>query len=249
MAQRFRTWASREGQTLRSTKETLGKVKTSPGFGEELSFREQGYRFIAGVDEVGRGPLAGPVMASAVILPDNWLKRSRRKYVSRKISDPRDLLNDSKKLTANQRELLYDLILETALSWHVGRSSADYIDRVGIVPATRKAMCDAVDGLVPQADALLVDAVDLTEPGLVMKAVIGGDSICGSIAAASIVAKVTRDRFMDEMHERYPGYGFDHNRGYPTPGHLASLRKLGPCEIHRRRFEPLRTYLLQPNLL
>ena len=188
-------------------------------------------------------------MAGAVILPDDWLKRRRRRYSLRKNPDPRDLLDDSKKLTALQREAVYEVIVETALSWHVGICSAAYIDKAGIVPATRKAMCDAIEGLSTRPDALLIDAVNLTEPGLAMKPIIRGDSLCGSIAAASIVAKVTRDRLMDEMNGRYPGYGFDRNKGYGTAEHMRSLRVQGPCEIHRRYFEPIRTYLLQPKLL
>lgn len=225
------------------------KRPTRPGFQEELRLHAEGLTLVAGVDEVGRGPLAGPVMAGAVILPADWLKRRRRRLTRNKNTDPRDLLNDSKKLTAAQREAVYEVITETALAWGIGTCSAAYIDEAGIVAATRRAMCEAVRGLVPQPDALLVDAVELTEPGLAVKAIIRGDALCGSIAAASIVAKVARDRLMAEMHERHPGYGFDRNKGYATVEHLRSLREHGPCEIHRRRFEPLRTQLLQPKLI
>ncbi len=224
------------------------KRPTRPGFQEELRLHADGLTLVAGVDEVGRGPLAGPVMAGAVILPADWLKR-RRRASRKKNADPRDLLNDSKKLTAAQRDAVYEVITETALAWGIGTCSAAYIDEAGIVAATRRAMCEAVRGLAPQPDALLVDAVELTEPGLAVKAIIRGDALCGSIAAASIVAKVARDRLMAEMHERHPGYGFDRNKGYATAEHLRSLRERGPCEIHRRRFEPLRTQLLQPKLI
>ena len=225
------------------------KRGSRPGFQEELRFRAQGLTLVAGVDEVGRGPLAGPVMAGAVILPGDWLKRRRRRLTRKKDADPRDLLNDSKKLTAAQREIVYEVIAETALAWSVGVCSPAYIDKAGIVPATRRAMCEAVRGLTPQPEALLVDAVELTEPGLAVKSIIRGDALCGSIAAASIVAKVARDRLMAEMHERYPGYGFDRNKGYATAEHLRSLRERGPCDIHRRRFEPIRSQLLQPKLV
>jgi len=225
------------------------KRGSRPGFQEELRFRAQGLTLVAGVDEVGRGPLAGPVMAGAVILPGDWLKRRRRRLTRKKNADPRDLLNDSKKLTAAQREIVYEVIAETALAWSVGACSPAYIDKAGIVAATRRAMCEAVRGLTPQPEALLVDAVELTEPGLAVKSIIRGDALCGSIAAASIVAKVARDRLMAEMHERYPGYGFDRNKGYATAEHLRSLRERGPCDIHRRRFEPIRSQLLQPKLV
>ncbi len=225
------------------------KRGSRPGFQEELRFRAQGLTLVAGVDEVGRGPLAGPVMAGAVILPADWLKRRRRRLTRKKNADPRDLLNDSKKLTAAQREAVCEVIIETALAWSVGVCSAAYIDEAGIVPATRRAMCEAVRGLALQPDALLVDAVELTEPGLAVKSIIRGDALCGSIAAASIVAKVARDRLMAEMHERYPGYGFDRNKGYATAEHLRGLRERGPCEIHRRCFEPIRSQLLQPKLV
>lgn len=225
------------------------KRPTRPGFQEELRLHAEGLTLVAGVDEVGRGPLAGPVMAGAVILPADWIKRRRRRPTRKKNADPRDLLNDSKKLTAAQREAVYEVITETALAWGIGTCSAADIDEAGIVAATRRAMCEAVRGLAPQPDALLVDAVELTEPGLAVKSIIRGDALCGSIAAASIVAKVARDRLMAEMHERHPGYGFDRNKGYATAEHLRSLRERGPCEIHRRRFEPLRTQLLQPKLI
>jgi len=241
---------------VKAAEKTAGRKKaprprrpTRPGFQEELRLHADGLTLVAGVDEVGRGPLAGPVMAGAVILPTDWLKRRRRRLTRKKNTDPRDLLNDSKKLTAAQRDAVYEVITETALAWGIGTCSAAYIDEVGIVAATRRAMCKAVRGLAPQPNALLVDAVELTEPGLAVKSIIRGDALCGSIAAASIVAKVARDRLMAEMHERHPGYGFDRNKGYATAEHLRSLREHGPCEIHRRRFEPLRTQLLQPKLI
>ncbi|MCR5655359.1 MAG: ribonuclease HII [Lachnospiraceae bacterium] len=179
------------------------------------------YRAICGIDEVGRGPLAGPVVACAVILPKDC-----------------DLLylNDSKQLSEKKREELYDKIMASAVSVGIGSSSHERIDEINILQATYEAMRKAIAQLTPKPDLLLNDAV--TIPGVEGKQVpiIKGDAKSASIAAASIVAKVTRDRLMVEMDEKYPGYGFAGNKGYGSAEHIKAIKTLGPCEIHRRSF-------------
>lgn len=178
---------------------------------------------LCGVDEAGRGPLAGPVVAAAVILPRNTLLRS--------------LVRDSKSLSPSRRELLYErLVSEPGVVWSVGIKDACFIDEVNILRATLKAMEEAVARLGVRPACVLVDGnarPDLDCPCL---AVVKGDSSEPSIMAASIIAKVTRDRIMDGMEEMYPGYGFSRHKGYPTPEHSAALKRLGPCPIHRRTF-------------
>ena len=226
-------------------------MPTKPTFAEELDLVSQGYALVAGVDEAGRGPLAGPVVAAAVILPDTWLrwKRRSRKPRSRKDQDPREYLRDSKELSSGQLKRLYAAITEVAIAYGVGVCSSETIDRTGIVPATRQAMCDAITALPRQPDALLIDAVDLPEAGLPCRPIINGDALCGSISAGSIIAKVTRDRLMEEMDSRFPGYGFAKHKGYATREHLRQLESLGPSPIHRRTFQPVREMLIQPRLL
>ncbi len=189
----------------------------------------QGYLRVAGIDEVGRGPLAGPVVAAAVILPQNigapWLGRVR----------------DSKQLNSATREFLYRRICEAAVSFGVGSCDSLTIDESGIVTATRQAMAQAVGQLQPPAESLLIDYVSLPEVRLPQKAITHGDGLCLSIACASIVAKVTRDRLMVEFDEVYPGYGFRNHKGYGTPEHFNCLQKLGPCPIHRRSFQPVKS--------
>lgn len=191
---------------------------------ETMKIYEKEYEscgLICGIDEAGRGPLAGPVVAGAVILP----KDCRILY-----------LNDSKKLTAGRRELLYDEIMEKALAVGVGVVGHDRIDEINILQATYEAMRQAVGKLKAAPDVLLNDAV--TIPGLQMRQVpiIKGDAKSVSIAAASVIAKVTRDRMMIDMDEKYPGYCFASNKGYGSAAHIAALRAMGPCEIHRRTF-------------
>ena len=185
----------------------------------------------AGVDEAGRGPLAGPVVAAAVILPLDlqapWL----------------GLVRDSKLLTAPAREFLYQHITEAALSFGVGVCDSRIIDGHGIVAATRLAMKSAVDQLQPPAESLLIDYMTVPEVKLPQKPITHGDGLCLSIACASIVAKVTRDHMMVEFDEVYPGYGFRKHKGYGTPEHFRCLRRLGPCPIHRRSFEPVKSML------
>ena len=179
------------------------------------------YDYLCGIDEVGRGPLAGPVVACAVILP----KDARILYV-----------NDSKKLSAKKREELYDIIISEAVSYGIGIVNQDIIDKINILQATYMAMRQAINNLSVKPDILLNDAV--TIPGVDIKQVpiIKGDAKSASIAAASIVAKVTRDHMMEEFDLIYPGYEFYKNKGYGTKAHRDALKKIGPCEIHRRTF-------------
>ncbi len=179
------------------------------------------YASICGIDEVGRGPLAGPVVAGAVILP----KGCKILYV-----------NDSKKLTAKQREELSEEIMEKAVSYGIGVVSPERIDEINILQATYEAMRQAVSRLDPCPDLLLNDAVII--PGLPQKQVkiIKGDAKSLSIASASIIAKVTRDRYMEFVSDKYPEYDFASNKGYGSAAHIEALKKFGPCEIHRRSF-------------
>ncbi|MFC1941974.1 ribonuclease HII [Chloroflexota bacterium] len=199
-----------------------------PSFSEEKLLETQGYRFIAGIDEVGRGALMGPVMAAAVILPQEiktrWL----------------DKVKDSKQLSSAVRGLLFEHICETAVSVGIGSSPPRVIDALGIVQATRLAMKSAVEQLVPQPQYLLVDYLQLPEVQIPQKGITYGDSRCFSIACASIVAKVSRDRLMVALDLDYPGYGLAEHKGYGTKKHLASLHIKGPCPIHRRSFRPIR---------
>ena len=198
-----------------------------PTFREERALRRQGVRFVAGIDEAGRGPLAGPVVAAAVMLHAGtelpWLGRVR----------------DSKELAQPVREELFALINEAALGVAVGVVDVQAIDRDGIAPATRLAMKRAVEKLDPAPESLLIDYFTLPEVPLPQKGITYGDSLCLSIACASIVAKVTRDRLMVGYDRQFPGYGFRRNKGYGTPEHLACLDRLGPCPMHRRSFRPV----------
>jgi ribonuclease HII len=198
-----------------------------PSFAEEKKLKGQGYRYIAGVDEVGRGALMGPVVAAAVILPD----RFRAGWKSK--------VRDSKQLTPEQRDYLFDFIKEAAVAWGVGACSNEIIDIVGIAKATRLAMIAAIQKLMPQPHFLLIDYVRLVESKLPQKGIVRGDSLCFSIACASIIAKVTRDRIVTEMDRDYPGYGFAGHKGYGTEEHFKRLREKGPCPLHRRSFSPV----------
>lgn len=199
-----------------------------PSFAEEEALHLQGYSLIAGIDEVGRGALMGPVMAAAVILPEKIKGRWKSK------------VKDSKLLTPVEREYLCDFICDAAVSHAVGASSNDEIDTVGIAKATRLAMLRAVKQLAPQPQFLLIDYVTLKESYYPQKGIIDGDSLCFSIACASIIAKVTRDRLVKEMDKDYPGYNFAAHKGYGTEEHLICLREKGPCPLHRRSFSPVR---------
>ena len=197
---------------------------------EEARLHRQGYRRVAGVDEVGRGPLAGPVVAAAVVLPP--LRSRGRRDLS--------LIRDSKQLTPAQRQRAAALVEEIAHGIGVGAASAEEIDRLGIVAATRQAMTLALERLPQPPDYLLIDALPLAWRGLPCGAIVHGDRLCTAIAAASVMAKVHRDALMREMDERHQGYGFARHKGYASVAHLAALRALGPSPIHRRSFSPLR---------
>lgn len=188
--------------------------------------RAKGYHLIAGIDEVGRGPLAGPVVAAAVILDD---------------SQPIIGLDDSKKLSLTKRMVLFTKIQEQSIAVGIGIVDSKAIDRYNILGATKIAMEKAVSNLAPLADFLLVDAVplDLDLPKMVMNQ---GDSKSNSIAAASIIAKVTRDQLMEDYGREYPGYGFENNAGYGTKEHIDGLKKQGITPIHRHSFAPVRKY-------
>lgn len=187
----------------------------------EWQLSQAGYRWIAGVDEVGRGALAGPVVAGAVILDLDCIP---------------DGIDDSKKLTANQRQRLAEAIKQSAVTLSVAAVEAEQVDQLGIVPATRLAMQRAIAGLARQPDYLLIDALRLEGLPMPQQAIVHGDASCLSIAAASIVAKVARDAMMKEQDRIYPGYGFARHVGYGTREHRQALNRLGPCAIHRRSF-------------
>ena len=188
---------------------------------------------VAGVDEAGRGPLAGPVVVAAVVLDPG-------------ISIPG--LDDSKKLSHKRREELYPLIMERCVAWAVVEVGRDVIDRVNILQATMLGMKEAVEQLVPAPSLALVDGNRAPDLECRVRTIIQGDSLEPAISAASILAKVTRDRVMNELHVSYPDYGFDRHKGYPTAEHLSCLARLGPCAAHRRSFAPVRR-LLQAELL
>lgn len=185
---------------------------------------------VAGVDEAGRGPLAGPVVAAAVILDDH---------------KPIKGLADSKKLTALRREKLFDEIRAKALCCSVALASVEEIDRLNILQATMLAMQRAVKGLRLKPAKVLVDGNRLPVLDVVAEAIVSGDALVPSISAASILAKVTRDRLLDELHLRHPGYGFDRHKGYGTALHMSALRELGPLPEHRRSFAPVAQLLLK----
>lgn len=182
---------------------------------------EAGYETVCGVDEAGRGPLAGPVCAAAVILP-------------RGLDIPG--LNDSKKLTAKRREALYDIITEQSLAYGIAFASEQEIDEINILQATFLAMERAMAQLAPPPELALIDGNRSKDFGLPVRTIVKGDSLSASIAAASILAKVTRDRLMEQYDEQYPQYGFAVHKGYGTKRHYAALTEFGPCEEHRQTF-------------
>jgi ribonuclease HII len=191
--------------------------------------RHEGLHLIAGVDEAGRGPLAGDVVAAAVILP---------------AQSSIEGLTDSKKLSAKQREHLYPLIRQQALAYAVARASVEEIDRLNILQASLLAMKRSVAALNRQPEFVYVDGNRCPEWEYPCQALIKGDSRIASIAAASILAKVERDDEMRDLDSRFPGYGLAQHKGYPTKLHLAALRELGPCEIHRKSFAPVKELLI-----
>lgn len=193
----------------------------------ETELYNNGINFIAGIDEVGRGPLVGPVVTAAVILPKDF-------YDER--------INDSKKLTEKKRKLLYDVIMENAISVGIGISSEDVIDEINILNATKRAMLEAVNNLSVKPEHLLIDAVKLNTD-IPQTSIIKGDAKSESIAAASIIAKVTRDRMMIELDKIHPEYDFKHNKGYGTKKHIEAIRKYGIIKEHRKTFAPCDEYV------
>lgn len=204
--------------------------KSSPVKQKRLDWDPIG--LMAGVDEAGRGPLAGPVVAAAVILDDG------KRILG---------LNDSKVLTALQRDKLYDKIREKALCCSVGSATVEEIDTLNIFHATMLAMRRAVEGLRLKPAKVLVDGNRLPKLDVLSEAIVGGDAKVKSISAASIIAKVTRDRLLAELHQEYPQYGFAAHKGYGTPEHLEALRLHGPCVHHRRHFAPVAATFVTPN--
>lgn len=187
----------------------------------EIEEYDKGFSLIGGADEVGRGPLAGPVVCAAVILPKNC-----------------DIIgiDDSKKLSEKKREELYEKIIDQAISYDIEYVFQDVIDDINILEATKLCMSRAINNLNPLPEIVLVDALKNLDIKCPERALIHGDALSYSIGAASIIAKVSRDRFMVEMDKKYPGYNFAKNKGYGTKEHMDALRKIGPCEIHRKSF-------------
>jgi ribonuclease HII len=207
-----------------------------PDLREEMALYRRGYRLVAGLDEAGRGSWAGPVVAGAVILPlgNDVLEQAL------------DGVRDSKQLNPSERERLYNVIQTEALAVGVGIVPPGQIDELGIVPATKEAMALAVARLPSIPDFLLVDFLGLPRLDYPQKSIVHGDALSLSIAAASIVAKVSRDRFMIELDSQYPGYGFASHKGYGTPQHRAALDRLGPSPIHRFSYAPVRAAMQGP---
>ena len=188
----------------------------------DKEFFEKGVKYIAGIDEAGRGPLAGPVVVACVILPENSMIEG---------------VNDSKKLSEAKREKLYDIITQEAISYGVGIIYQDEIDEINILQATKKGVTEAIKQMKTKPNIIMVDALNgIDTMGIPYKSIIKGDAKCYSIAAASIIAKVTRDRIMREWDKVYPEYGFASHKGYGTAKHIAAIKEFGPCPIHRRSF-------------
>lgn len=199
----------------------------------ERELLKQGKVRIAGTDEAGRGPLAGPVVAAAVIFPADWIAQGL----------PRELrgLNDSKQLTAEERErFFHELLGSDRVCYGVSVVEAEIIDAINILQASHRAMNEALQKLVPMPDHTLVDGPHITSLRYGQTALIDGDARSYTIAAASVIAKVTRDRLMAEYDKQFPAYGFAEHKGYGTPRHLAALAAHGPCPLHRRTFAPIR---------
>ena len=200
----------------------MKKAKEKPDLWEmENRLHAEGFSLICGVDEAGRGPLAGPVCASAVILPQGL---------------EIDGLNDSKKLSEKKREELFPVICEKALACGIAFASVEEIEDINILQAAMLAMKRAIGSLSLRPELALIDGNRCPETDVECRFVIGGDARCASIAAASVLAKVTRDRLMRDLAAQYPQYGFDKHKGYGTKAHVEALRQFGPCEIHRRSF-------------
>ncbi len=210
-------------------------------FDIEREHHARGIARLAGIDEAGRGPLAGPVVAAAAVLPSSWIDTGLPPELRR--------LDDSKKLSSKVRNDLFEHLIDDPVIAHgMAIIDSETIDNINILEATHLAMNQALAKLSPPAEHALVDGNPVKSLTLPQTAVIKGDSKSNSIAAASILAKVTRDRLMAEFHERWPEYGFAGHKGYGTAAHLAAIAKHGPCPIHRRSFSPIREQLAQPDL-
>lgn len=194
----------------------------------EKKLYEEGINVIAGVDEVGRGPLYGPVVTAAVILPKNYKLEG---------------LRDSKKLTARKRDIFYDIIMRDAIAVSIGIKDNHIIDEVNIYQATKLAMMEAIAGLSVEPEYVLIDAMKLESLNIPSLSIIKGDDKSESIAAASVIAKVTRDRMMDELALKYPEYGFDRHKGYPTKAHIDAIKKYGVIDGYRETFEPIKSII------
>lgn len=203
-------------ERLEKQRQRLAEMKVP-----EAELHAKGYEFIAGVDEVGRGPLAGPVVAAAVILPEDF-----------------DILgiDDSKKLSEKKREMYFDIIKENAIAYGIGMVDHEVIDDINILQATKVAMKRAIEDLQHKTDYVLFDAMKIEDVDIPQESIIKGDAKVLAIAAASIIAKVTRDRMMMEYSEEYPGYAFEKNKGYGTKAHYEGIREYGTCPIHRMTF-------------
>ncbi len=188
----------------------------------DKEFYDKGVKYIAGIDEAGRGPLAGPVVVASVILPQDSMIEG---------------INDSKKISEAKREKLYEIITNEAISYGVGIIYQEEIDKINILQATKKGLTEAIKQMSIKPNVIMVDALSgIDTLGIPYKSIIKGDAKCYSIAAASIVAKVTRDRIMREWDKVYPEYGFESHKGYGTAKHIAAIKEYGPCPIHRRSF-------------
>ena len=210
----------------RKQKEEAERERVLHMYAMETAYYNKGVYHVAGVDEAGRGPAAGPVMIAAVILPPYWECPG---------------LNDSKKLSPAKRDALYDKIMAEAVAVSCVSKSEKEIDALDIYHATMQCMYDAVDGLDTAAEAVLIDAMPLRDLTVPHQSVVHGDAVSASIAAASIIAKVTRDRLMVAYDKTYPQYGFAVHKGYLTQRHMDALHEYGPCPIHRRSFEPIKS--------
>lgn len=195
---------------------------------KENELHNAGYKYVAGVDEAGRGPLAGDVYAAAVILDD---------------ANPIEGLNDSKKLTEKKREQLFEQITKKAKAYCIASVSSEEIDEINILNATFKAMNTAVNSLEVAPDFVLIDGNRIKDMTLPHETVVKGDATCAAIAAASILAKVARDRYMKEMAKKYPEYNFEKHKAYGTKEHMELIKKYGPCPIHRKTFKGVREYV------
>ncbi len=203
-----------------------------PTLERELQLHQSGHALVAGIDEAGRGAWAGPVVAAAVILDPAEVS-------------PLDGVNDSKQLSPRQRDRLYQIVIDHCLAHGIGQGSVAEIDELGILPATRLAMTRAIAALSPQPDALIIDAVRLPQVNKPQAVFNFADSISLSVAAASILAKVTRDRLLIDLDACYPAYQFARHKGYGTQIHRAALQSAGPCDVHRKSFRPVSALLTE----